>query len=39
MRLLIPTHRNKAAILGDVCEALIGGIYRDGGYGAAHSFI
>jgi ribonuclease-3 len=31
--------RNKAAILGDVCEALIGAIYRDGGYASARDFV
>ncbi len=30
---------NKDAILGDVCEALIGAIYRDGGLDKAFSFI
>ncbi len=31
--------RRKAAILGDVCEAIIGAIYRDGGLMPARAFI
>jgi ribonuclease-3 len=31
--------RRKAAILGDVCEALIGGLFLDGGLPAARNFI
>ncbi|MEM7444666.1 MAG: ribonuclease III [Pseudomonadota bacterium] len=31
--------RDKDAILADACEALIGAIYRDGGLGAAETFI
>ncbi len=30
---------NKEAILGDVCEAIIGAIYRDGGFDEAHKFV
>ncbi len=31
--------RNKASVLADVCEAVIGAIYLDGGMQAAHQFI
>ncbi len=31
--------RNKPAILGDVCEAVIGALYLDGGLDAARAFI
>lgn len=31
--------RNRAAILADVCEALIGAVFLDGGYGAASALI
>jgi ribonuclease-3 len=31
--------RNKAAILGDVCEAVIGAIYQDGGLEPARTFV
>ncbi len=31
--------RSSQAILEDVCEALIGAIYRDGGYAAAYDFV
>lgn len=31
--------RNRAAILADVCEALIGAVYLDGGYAAACDFV
>lgn len=31
--------RRKAAILGDVCEAVIGAVYLDGGLAAAEGFI
>ena len=31
--------RNKAAIIGDVCEAIMAAIYFDGGWEAARSFI
>jgi ribonuclease-3 len=31
--------RNKTAILGDVCEALIGAVYLDGGYEAARQLV
>ncbi|MBZ9935434.1 ribonuclease III [Mesorhizobium sp. BR1-1-16] len=31
--------RKKAAILGDVCEAVIGALYLDGGLTVAHDFI
>ena len=31
--------RKKAAILGDVCEALIGAVFLDGGFAAAHALV
>ena len=31
--------RQRVAILGDVCEALVGAIYLDGGYAAASQFV
>ena len=31
--------RSKAALLADVCEAIIGAIYIDGGYDAAQAFV
>ena len=31
--------RNKAAILGDVCEALIGAVFLDGGFEAARALV
>ena len=31
--------RKKAAILGDVCESLIGAVFLDGGFGAARELI
>lgn len=31
--------RHKTAILGDVCEAVIGAIFRDGGFEAARRFV
>jgi ribonuclease-3 len=31
--------RNKAAILGDACEAVIGALYLDGGFEAARNFV
>ena len=34
-----PARRDKAAILGDVCEAVIGAIYLDGGIDAARTFV
>jgi ribonuclease-3 len=31
--------RNRATILGDACEAVIGAVYLDGGYGAAEELV